>query len=49
MFELHEREGLIDTFEMRFWVIMIEKVVVTEGKKLNFEFRNGSKIEIEVA
>ncbi len=49
MFELHEREGVMDKFEMRFWVILVERVVVTEGKKLTFEFRSGTKIPIEVA
>ncbi len=49
MFQLHEQEEIIDKFEMRLWVITVEKVMVSEEKTLTFEFRNGTKIPIEVA
>ncbi len=49
MFQLHEQEGIIDKFEMRLWVITVEKVMVSEEKTLTFEFRNGTKIPVEVA
>lgn len=46
MFELSEMEGIIETFDARLWFFTVERVVVTEGKKMTFEMRNGAKIAV---
>lgn len=46
MFELNEMDGLIDKFDARLWFFTVERVVVTEGKKMTFEMRNGTKIAV---
>ncbi|MDD4422984.1 MAG: recombinase family protein, partial [Eubacteriales bacterium] len=46
MFELNERDGIIDTFDERLWFVTVDRVVVNKGKGLVFEFKNGIKIEV---
>ena len=46
MFELSEMDGVIENFDARLWFFTVERVVVTEGKKMTFEMRNGAKIAV---
>ena len=48
MFELNEREGVIDAFDERLCFVSVDKVVVNNEKTLSFEFKNGAIITVKL-
>lgn len=45
MFELMERDGVVEAFDDKLWVASVDIVKVYEGGKLVFKFKNGAEIE----
>ena len=45
MFELHETENPITTFDNKLWISVIESITVKNNGTLLFRFRNGMGIE----
>ena len=45
MFELHEIENPITTFDNKLWISVIESITVKNNGTLLFRFRNGMEIE----
>ena len=44
MFEIHEREGVIETFDERLWSVCVESVTVYKTGEMVFRFKNGMEI-----
>ena len=44
MFEIHERDRLVEEFNDRLWLATIEKVTVCHDGKLIFQFKNGMEV-----
>ena len=44
MFEIHERDRLVEEFSDRLWIGTIEKVTVCHDGKLIFQFKNGMEV-----
>ena len=44
MFEIHERNRLVEEFSARLWIATIEKVTVCHDGKLIFQFKNGMEV-----
>ena len=40
IFELHEKDGVINAFDERLWYVVVESVTVLEDKKLIYRFKN---------
>ncbi len=45
MFELHETENPITSFDNKLWISVIESITVKNNGTLLFRFRNGMEIE----
>ena len=45
MFELYEREGVIETFDERLWIASIDNVKVYKSGEMVFRFKNGTEIK----
>jgi len=45
MFELYERDGVIETFDERLWVTCIDTVTVYKTGEMIFRFKNGMEIK----
>ena len=48
MFELNERDEIVELFDERLWFITVDKVVVSKEKTLSFEFKNGAVIKVKI-
>ena len=44
MFEIHERESVIEDFDERLWITSIEKVTVNHDGSMVFSFKNGMEV-----
>lgn len=44
MFELHERENLLEEFSVKLWRRILEKVTVYGDKRMVFRFIDGTEI-----
>ena len=44
MFEIHERDRLVEEFSEKLWIATIEKVTVCHDGKLIFQFKNGMEV-----
>ena len=44
MFEIHERENLIEEFSEKLWLTMIETVTVFHDGSMVFKFKNGMEV-----
>jgi len=45
MFELYERDGLIEAFDERLWIVLIDTVTVYHDGRLVFKFKNNAEVE----
>ncbi len=45
MFELYERDGVIDTFNERLWIVCVDTVTVYKTGEMVFRFKNGMEIK----
>ena len=45
MFELHETENPITSFDNKLWISVIESITVKNNGALLFRFKNGMEIE----
>lgn len=44
MFEIHEQDRLIETFNKKLWLATIDTVMVGHDGSLTFKFKNGKEI-----
>ncbi|GEM_PF-65009 len=44
MFEIHERESLIEKFDKKLWLATIDTVTVLKDGRLKFNFKNGKEV-----
>ena len=46
IFELHERDGVINTFDERLWISAVKDVIIMHSGRMLFTFKNGMKLEV---
>ena len=46
MFEIKERDGIIDEFDEELWTALLESVTITRDGKWQFKFKNERVIEV---
>ena len=44
MFEIHERDGLLEEFDEKLWLATIDKVLIQHDGRMVFKFRNGTEV-----
>ena len=44
MFEIHEQDGMIDSFDERLWLTTMDKVLVHHDGRMVFRFKNGTEV-----
>lgn len=46
IFELHERDGVIKTFDERLWISSVKDVIIMHSGRMLFTFKNGMRLEV---
>ena len=46
MFEIKERDGIIDEFDEELWITLLESVTITREGKWQFKFKNERVVEV---